>query len=157
MDLESLSSKQTPHRFPQISNPNVLPISSTYSLNFSSLSNLLAVADGAAPFVLIYKYENDIFTKLDDPDEIPSDSVLSINFSKDDNYLAAISYSSPFVFIYLKNKNLFKKINNIEYFPSDIAIGCDFSQTKLAVAGSVNPRVIIYKIPNIPVLKISGT
>lgn len=70
-----------------INSPINFPNNGIYTVEFDYVGKYLAIGCSKAPYLNIYKYENDIFTKMPNPNISSSYSVEKLKFSHQGNYL----------------------------------------------------------------------
>lgn len=114
---------------------------------------------GSSPYIAIYKYEDDVFTKLSNPSYLLQGNGNGCAFSPDGIHLAVCgnrpAYNQPSVIVYKRNGDSFAKVfdnANNPYATNTAFRGCCFSPsgTYLAVAYQHDSltgtkRITIYK------------
>ena len=117
----------------------------TYSLQFSKYNDYLACIGHVSPYVTIYSYSGDTFTKLANPTTLPTNQSHGLAFCK--GYLAVFHNTTPFVTIYKQNENTFTKLANPSILPSGLCKGGAFSPDGmyLLILSNYSPYAILYK------------
>lgn len=119
------------------------------SWTFSDVTSgpALAVAHTTTPFVTIYQYDSDVFTKVDNPADLPGGNGIGTSFSSDGVYLVTACGTTPYINIYKRSGSTFTKLSDPADIPTGAAWDCDFSPdgVYLAVSHFVSPYVTIYK------------
>jgi hypothetical protein len=117
----------------------------TYSLQFSKYNDYLACIGHVSPYVTIYSYSGDTFTKLANPTTLPTNQSHGLAFCK--GYLAVFHNTTPFVTIYKQSENAFTKLANPSILPSGLCKGGAFSPDGmyLLILSNYSPYAILYK------------
>ncbi|MBA7522471.1 hypothetical protein ES705_14590 [subsurface metagenome] len=131
----------------KLPDPTDLPGAKGCNVTFSPDDTYLVIGFDASPYMMIYKRDNDTFTKLDNPVDMPTGTVWDASFSSDGIYLAVVFPQSPYLIIYKRSGDTFTKIANPDIMPGNNAWGVDFSSDDvyLAIAHDILPRITIYK------------
>lgn len=118
-----------------------------FSVDFSSDSTYLGVAQGLDPFLSIYKASGGGFTKLPTISQMPTDTARGVTFSSNTSYLAVAHSGDPFITIYKRSGDTFSKLGGPNINPTNYCNDVSFSpdDVHLAVAQYLDPCLIIYK------------
>lgn len=132
----------------KISSPSVLPAGRGKGCSWSPDGVYLAIAHWTAPYITVYKRENDVLTKLANPDVAPTGSSEGCSWSPDGVYLAVAHSVTPFLTIYKRTGDTLTKLANPATLPTAAGQACAFSPngTYLAFGGSaVSNCFAVYK------------
>jgi len=132
-------------KFPDPATP---PTGDGTGISFSTNNKYMAVSHNTAPYVSIYKYAPNTYTKLANPASLPTGKGWDVAFSFDDKYLAVAHETSANLTIYKRSGDTFTKLADPANLPTYSSLGIAFSPdvTYLAVAHSgTSPYLVIYK------------
>ena len=133
--------------FTELSNVNVLPSGSGYSVAFSPDTNYLVVGTFTENSLSVYKRTGDSFVKLNTATPV-GDSTYGIAFSGDGSYFVKATRASPFLVFYKNNgDDTFTKIANPASLPPgqcNRVVTSSDGQYVMATM-DVSPFVVVYK------------
>lgn len=129
---------------PQLTDP---PPDIVQGCDFSADGKYLAVSHSKAPFLTIYKMEDESWIKIPGPTSPPAGLGYECAFCPTGGYLAVAHLGFPYITIYKQQGDVFTKLPNPGVLPTNDAYGCAFSPDglHLGVAYTGTPNVTVYK------------